>query len=790
SLLVQAAVHHGPADLRIAVAAVNALAPAWDWAKWLPHTRDHRPGPANRRLLAADVPDATTLLEGLIASRPPEQPGSGGKQQGPVTLLVVDGEELLAGRASPARAVLRGDAGPSAGIVLAATPDRLPSLATSIVTVDETGAAKLSEPRLGVRDQDLLAAGLQESEARECARVLARYEDPELHMDSAVLPELVPLLDVLELSPTASAVSERWGQQDGLHLRAPIGASSAGQFWLDFDRHGPHGLIGGTTGSGKSELLKTLVAALAASYPPSELTFGLFDFKGGSTFVEFADLPHTVGMASDLDISLARRALQCLRAELLYRERAFDQVGAKDLTDYRARGSAMPRLVVIIDEFAAMASELAEEIGALTDLTARGRSLGVHLLLATQKPSTAVNSEIRTNTRLRISLQVEDKQDSMDVVGVPDAATIRQKGRGFFRVGSSEIVPIQTALASGRSGERSTSVQVAPFVFGPSAPAPVPPAAPETSSEPAPANDLVKLVDAIGAAFVASGAPLPRRPWPDPLPARFALSDLPVVADSPAPDDPTLIPFLLADDPDAQTRYPAGWSLGQGNLLIYGVVGSGTTTALSSIAVAFAATRSPDRGHIYAMDFGTGGLAPLEHLPHCGAVIPATDRERHIRLVRMLRAELQRRRQLPRAVLDEEPTIVLLIDNVEAFRAEFDDAYGLGIIDQAIRLFSEGPDAGLYVAATANRVGGIPPALSAATPQKLVMRLADLGDFGSFSIPRRALPTFLPGRGLLVARTQVVQVAMPAPDLDAAVAAVADAAPPSARVPEPVGVLP
>ena len=250
-----------------------------------------------------------------------------------------------------------------------------------------------------------------------------------------------------------------------LFLRAAIGAEEEGPFVLDFDRHGPHGLIGGTTGSGKSELLKTIVAALAASYPPDQLTFGLFDFKGGSTFTELALLPHTVGTASDLDLNLARRALRCLRAELVHRELVFDQAGVADLTDlYERRKRAdpmalqaepLPRLVVIIDEFAAMAKELSEEIGAIADLTARGRSLGVHLLLATQKPSSAVNAEIRTNTRLRISLKVEDPQDSVDVVGIPDAAGIDHKGRGYFRVGQGEVLPIQSALSTAPTGEGS-----------------------------------------------------------------------------------------------------------------------------------------------------------------------------------------------------------------------------------------------------------------------------------------------------------------------------------------------
>lgn len=805
SLVVQAAVHHGPADLRMVVIAVAASSTAWDWTKWLPHTRDHRPGPSDRRLLAGAPLDANTLLEGLLAGRPSTE----ARSKEPVTLVVIDGEEVLAGRASPARAVLRGDAGPAAGIVVAATADRLPSLCTSIITVDETGAATLSEPRLGRGNQDLLAAGLSEATARHGAVTLARYEDPELMLDSSMLPEMVPLPAILDLGATdAGAISSQWRDHEGdLQLRAPIGAATAGRFWLDFDRHGPHGLIGGTTGSGKSELLKTLVAAFAATYPPSEVTFGLFDFKGGSTFVEFADLPHTVGMASDLDVSLARRALRCLRAELLRRERTFDELGAKDLAEFRERRrrlvdaaapapAALPRLIVIIDEFAAMAGELAEEIGALTDLTARGRSLGVHLLLATQKPSTAVNAEIRANTRLRISLQVEDKQDSMDVVGVPDAAAIRQKGRGFFRVGSSEIVPIQTALASGHTlGAGAVAVDVAPFVFGPVSrlePLPTPATAGHTGEQrAAEANDLTKLVGAINESFQASGADRPRKPWPDPLPDRIDLADLDAVADTAAPvTDPSTIYFALADDPSAQTRYPAGWSLVQGNLLIFGVVGAGTTTALASVAMAFASARSVEQGQIYALDFGTGGLSALADLPHCGAVVAATDRERQIRLIRILRGELQRRRQLARAELVAEPVIVILIDNLEAFRAEYDDAFGLSLVDQAMRIFAEGPDAGMYVAATANRIGGIPAALNSATPQKLLMRLADPSEFGSFSIPRRALPTFLPGRAIMAADARVVHVACPGADLASEVAGVAARTPPWRRGPMTVGTLP
>jgi S-DNA-T family DNA segregation ATPase FtsK/SpoIIIE len=221
------------------------------------------------------------------------------------------------------------------------------------------------------------------------------------------------------------------------------------------------------------------------------------------------------------------------------------------------------------------------------------------------------------------------------------------------------------------------------------------------------------------------------------------------------------------------------------------VVGSGTTTALASLGLAFCATRSPDQGHLYVLDFGSGALSSLEGLPHCGAVIPVTDRERQIRLIRYLRNEMERRRKLGPDGRAQLSTILVLIDNVEAFRAEYEDAYGLGVIEQALRLFADGPDAGIYLAATATRLGGVPAALSSATPQKLVLRLSDASDYGAFSISRKQLPTFAPGRGLMASTAQVVQVAMPAPDLRAAVEEVARTAP--ARVssgPTKIGALP
>jgi DNA segregation ATPase FtsK/SpoIIIE, S-DNA-T family len=818
SLLGQAVVHHGPADLRVVV--LSAQADEWDWGKWLPHTRADRAGGTERRLLAAGPEQVDELVTELVREH---DAASGAHtirraEGGAVTLFVVDGDELVSG-SSALRRALTNAAGPCAGIVLAPTAARLPAACTAIVELQELGEATVVVPRSGPGAERFDTAELSRPRARRIARSLARWNDPERLSIGAGMDELVHLLPLLGLrsstgvaapsggppAVTEQTIGQAWDAGARRHdLRAPIGTTEDGPFVLDFDRHGPHGLIGGTTGSGKSELLKTLVASLAARYPPTELTFGLFDFKGGATFTDFADLPHTVGMADDLDVHLAQRALRCLRAELLHREHVFDEAGVKDLVELNARRDAgderilalgpVPRLVVIIDEFAALARTLSGEIGSLTDLTARGRSLGVHLLLATQKPAAAVTSEIRTNTRMRISLLVEDKQDSMDVIGIPDAASVSVKGRAFVRIGQADVIPVQTALSTAvTEGQAGPAVSVAPFVFGSSPRGAVTATAPFASRPapggPAPRSDLDILVSTMRSVYDRAGVPPPRRPWPDPLPEVLPLADL--AGAGSAPPHPAAVHFALADDPEAQTRYPVGWSPEQGNLLLYGVVGSGTTTALVSIALAALTDRSVTRDtHLYALDFGADELRVLERLPHTGAVVGAAERERQVRLIRWLRAEVERRQQLPGDARRAESRMIVLVDNFEGLRAAFDDAAGQPVLDQLLRVYADGPECAVHLVATATRVGGVPGALASATLAKMAFRLADLADYGLLNVRRDEVPTFVPGRAVLAGSGQVVQVAMPTPSLAAAVDELAGTLPAPARRPTTISTLP
>ncbi|WP_166404668.1 FtsK/SpoIIIE domain-containing protein [Labedella endophytica] len=314
----------------------------------------------------------------------------------------------------------------------------------------------------------------------------------------------------------------------GRGLAVPIGATAHGPLVVDLVGDGPHAVIGGTTGSGKSELLITWATSLAASTTPEHLSLLLFDFKGGATFGEVVGLPHVVGLVTDLDEATADRALASLRAELRQRERLLHEAGVRDLKD--ARPGSIARLVIVVDEFAAMIESFPDLHGVFVDLAARGRSLGVHLVLCTQRPAAAVRDGVLANCDIRISLRVNNAGDSIAVVGTPDAAALP----------SSQPGRVVASLA----GRPPLLAQVA----------------------------ATTATDVQGVGRAASGS-TSRRPWLDPLPARVGLDTL----------DRPETGFVLGrfDLPAEQSQPTAVYDpASDGHMLVLGSSGRGSSTLL------------------------------------------------------------------------------------------------------------------------------------------------------------------------------------------------------------------
>jgi S-DNA-T family DNA segregation ATPase FtsK/SpoIIIE len=524
---------------------------------------------------------------------------------------------------------------------------------------------------------------------------------------------------------------------------------------------------------------------------PDELTFVLIDYKGGSAFADCARLPHTVGMVTDLDPHQVARALGSLTAELTRREHLLAAAGAKDIDAYqqlvdKRRAQPLPRLVIVIDEFASMVRELPDFVTGLVNIAQRGRSLGIHLILATQRPSGVVSQDIRANTNLRIALRVTDPAESADVIGVPDAAAIAQStpGRAYVRLGHASIVPFQTGRVGGRRPGSDPAATARPWLAPLSwaalgKPEPARPA--HQTAQEAEITDLTVLVEEIRKAAGQLRIPVPHSPWLAPLPPSLLLGDImPMTREhEPAAGAAPPCVFGVWDLPTLQQQQPAVLNLDAfTHLMAAGAPQSGRSQLLRTIAEALALTHSSADVHLYGIDCGNGALLPLTELPHCGAVVSRTQTERATRLLKRLATELSRRQELLAAAgyadIREQraaapgperlPHLFVLLDRWEGFTSTLGELEAGSLTEVLTRLLSEGASAGLHLVMTGDRsllVGRI----SALCEEKLVFKLAEQEDYRLAGLNPRDLPDDVPpGRAFRAGSGTELQVALLAPD--------------------------
>ena len=790
-LVAQAATLHSPSDVQICLLTDSSGKDSWEWCRWLPHCRPVA-GQDCAVLIGNDAESVAARMAELLATISVRQQATveAGRQElrfRSDIMVVFDGSRRL--RSLPGVIQLLRD-GPSVGVyaVCLDADERLLPAECQAVVVAEPG---------GLRVQQAMTDGIRHVRPDAAlpgwclplARSIAPVRDVSDSDEASALPDSARLLDVLEMEPPAAAViAARW-RGNGRSTVAILGETYDGPFGVDLRKDGPHALIAGTTGSGKSELLQTIVASLATANRPDEMTFVLVDYKGGSAFADCVQLPHTVGMVTDLDPHQVERALASLSAELTKREHILAAAGAKDIDDYqllvdRRQARPLPRLLLVIDEFASMVRDLPDFISGLVNIAQRGRSLGIHLILATQRPSGVVSADIRANTNLRIALRVTDAVESADVIGAPDAGSISKStpGRAYVRLGHGSLVPFQAGRVGGRRPGAEATITAKPWVAPLSwsalgRPEPSPPAVGRRADREI--TDLKVLVEQIQ--YAAKGLRVPRQPspWLPPLPPVLQLADIAHPGRRHEPGDTPSCAYGMTDLPLLQRQQPAGLNLDTfSHLMAAGAPRSGRSQLLRTIAGSLALSHSCADVHLYGIDCGSGALGALTELPHCGAVVNRSEAERATRLLKRLATELGRRQEQLAAVgcsnVNEQraaapehdwlPRIVILIDRWEGFTTSLGGLDNGSLSDIVTRVLSEGASAGMHLVMTGDRslLGG---RISTLCEEKLAFRLAEREDYALIGLRPRELPDQIsPGRAFHAGTGTEMQVALLAPD--------------------------
>ena len=837
ALLVQVLSLHSPADVVFTAFASNSQArDEWAWLKWLPHV-DSAYSPVEAAHLAADPRAAMALLTSLeavilqraasantstvrsrldgSAADAKERLTPASEQRNSPTIIVLVLDDRIVDRT---RLVGLAEDGADVGvhiIWLGAHLGRIPAACRTVLEANEhTWRAHFVREGeiIPITTFDTIGAPL----AEQFGRSLAPLVDAGARvLDESDLPRSVPLAQLTsgDILGSGEAILRNWQLTDSLtagwrpgaerdagQLTATIGQGSTGTVDIDLRMHGPHALIGGTTGSGKSDFLNSWIYSLAARYSPDRLTFLFVDYKGGSAFGECLDLPHTVGLVTDLNTHLVRRALTSLRAELRYREELFAQKGAKDLIalERRSDPDAPPVLLIVVDEFAALVNEIPEFVDGMIDIAQRGRSLGLHLILATQRPQGVIKDNLRANTNLRVCLRMADASDSVDVIGVPDAAYFPPdtQGRAALKVGAGRLTHFQTGYLGGRSdSDHQEPVEIRDLEFGEQQPWQLAPeqVRAQKKGQRGP-TDLQLVSRNIQAAAKTAQITPPRKPWLDQLPTFLPLDSplltLPATPEATPASDSTAeglsLTLGLIDEPEKQQQNSYTVAPGEvGSLVVYGGAGSGKTSTLITAAVAAIQT-APDT-IVYGIDSGGGRLGSLDALPNTGDTVRHDERDRVVRLLALVKDIVQTRTQTPAP----EPTVLLLIDGFAAFRDTYEHLGGGATpFEDLIDIARGGRTVGVHVLLTSERAIGLPSALAASVPERLVLRLPAENDYSVLGVATGVLDDASPGRALRIGEDAELQIALPGEgtepeDTDAAIAELASR---QQGMPKPPGV--
>lgn len=740
NMMVQVATHHFYSDVRIICIADESRKEDLQWLEGLPHISREVKAPQ----IAFSKAEANRLFEAyaeiLNQRRNTEYAqNSYGKTplMLPYFLFIILQPEYL-DRSHPINEFLFRQRLSGIGTVMVVEElSQLPKECEQIITLEgekgtlfhsEDTAAKVTFTPDEAQDGDYKAFGAK-------IRVIRCEEKTAL----SSIPQKFTFFDMYGVKKAEELpIQKLWSESDVLHsLSVPIGVAlhkKTVSLDLHESAHGPHGLVAGTTGSGKSELLQSFILSLALHFSPLEVGFLLIDFKGGGLANQFRGLPHLMGTITNIEDSAIDRSLSFIKAEQVRRQKIFSNLSVQKIDEYykllrmgRVK-EPIPHLMIIVDEFAELKAEHPDFMKELISVSHIGRSLGIHLILATQKPAGQVSEQIWSNSQFKLCLKVATKEDSSEVLKVPDAFNIKEPGRAYLQVGNNVVFELFQSAYSGA----------------------------ETPNGYTQSEEVIRVIRQY-----CEEQRIPKMP---PVCLPELPSVLPFTENREINKKTAAIAVGVYDVPEEQRQSPYILSLANNNVMIVGSSQSGKTNMLALIIRRLAENYSPEEVAIYIVDCASMTMKQFENLNHVGGVVTLSEDEKLKNLMKLLLKEIEIRKQkffeakvgsfasYRETGRTDMPHIVVLIDNLTVLKKTYfmDDA-------ELLYLCQEGARYGISVVATCTQSAGFSYKYYPCFSYKIAFYNNNSGEYMNlFEHCRKKLPN-IPGRGFTAVNNKLYQ---------------------------------
>lgn len=698
-LMMQLCIQHSYKELKFVVLYPASAEKEWEFARWLPHCWNDEKSMRFIGCTVEDMQELSIVLQNMCFSERVTR-----KEEETLHTVIVIADKQLSERCrSLVNAMKNLEGYPVSIIALAEKPGELPKECRSVIALKENGGALFKD--INQMEKAIGFSYDMEGTDLDIRQLAIKLRHTHLAGEEAegVLPNSLSYFDMMRCGNVRQLnAPARWKNSNPIKtLAAPVGVDKdGGMLTLDIHQkaHGPHGLVAGTTGSGKSEFLITYLLSMALYYDPLEVGFVLIDYKGGGMSDTLKLLPHVVGVIDNLGGKQGiHRAMVSITNELKRRQRIFKEASEKlnvkniDIHTYQKLfrsgkvDEPLQHLIIVSDEFAELKQQEPDFMDDLVSAARIGRSLGVHLILATQKPTGVVNDQILSNTRFRICMKVQDRSDSMSMIGKPDAAFITKTGRFYLQVGMDELYLLGQSAWSGADATDKEDYTLEPDRAievlnnqGNSTIKAIPEAYVPKRQE---GVSALKQVDAIVGYLAETAQTLKRQPKPIWLPILSDNLTIEAIEKKYAPafDRWALDPVIgEVDDPVAQSQYALQLNLTAGNMVVMGNAGTGQERFVEGAIYSLCMHHSPDDVHIYSLDFASETTRVFLKMPHVGDVMCSGDDEKITNFFNWLDKECARRRALisnfggslemmHKNSTEALPNILVIIQNYAAF---------------------------------------------------------------------------------------------------------------------------